>query len=353
MKIVIAIDSFKGCLSSSEANEAAAEGAREACPEAEIRQVIVSDGGEGFLTAYHEAVGGEWVELTVLDPLMRPVRAKYLMLEKLAVIEMAAASGLTLISEEERNPLVASTYGTGQLIADAVLKGAEQIVVGLGGSATSDAGQGMLQALIDSFSLNGYWEEMDALKRVRFTIASDVKNPLYGPQGAARVFAPQKGATPEMVEQLEKRAIRFAADSARRLGFDRSEVPGAGAAGGLGYALMQYLDADCQSGIDLLLEAVDFGRLVSDADLVVTGEGKADSQTLMGKLPMGVLRYAGHSRVCLIAGRVNNRDALLQAGFARVECVNPLGISLEEAMCPEVAKQNIRQTVCKMLRKWN
>ncbi len=353
MKIVIAIDSFKGCLSSSEANEAAAEGAREACPEAEIRQVIVSDGGEGFLTAYHAAVGGEWVELTVLDPLMRPVRAKYLMLEKLAVIEMAAASGLTLISEEERNPLVASTYGTGQLIADAVMKGAEQIVVGLGGSATSDAGQGMLQALIDSFSLNGCWEDIDALQRVRFTIASDVKNPLCGPQGAARVFAPQKGATPEMVELLEEHAIRFAADSARRFGFDRSEVPGAGAAGGLGYALMQYLNADCQSGIDLLLEAVDFGRLVSDADLVVTGEGKADSQTLMGKLPMGVLRYAGHSRVCLIAGRVNNREALLQAGFARVECVNPPGISLEEAMCPEVAKQNIRQTVCKMLRKWN
>lgn len=350
MKIVIAIDSFKGCLSSMEANAAAAEGVKDVCKDADIKQVIVSDGGEGFLTAYHAALGGEFVELTVMNPLMRPVRARYLLKNRLAVIEMAEASGLTLIAKEERNPMLATTYGTGQLIADAVKKGVERIIVGLGGSATCDAGWGMLQALIDNFSKNGKWEEMDELKRKRFTIASDVRNPLCGEHGAARVFAPQKGATQEMVELLEARAKQFADASARRFGFDRSEEVGAGAAGGLGYALMQYLDADCQSGIDLLLEAMDFEKFACDADCVVTGEGSADRQTLMGKLPMGVLRHAGKAAVCLIAGQVNDRQELLQAGFAHVECVNPPEISLEEAMRPEVAKQNIRWTVCGILR---
>ena len=351
MKIVLAIDSFKGCLSSMEANEAAAEGVKDAYWDAEIRQVAVSDGGEGFLSAYHAAIGGEYVELTVMNPLMRPVRARYLLKDGLAVVEMAEASGLTLIAKEERNPMIATTYGTGQLIADAVRKGVERIVVGLGGSATCDAGQGMLQALIDRFSRNGEWDEMDELKRVRFTIASDVRNPLCGEQGAARVFAPQKGATAEMVELLEARAKQFAEASARRFGFDRSEEAGAGAAGGLGYALMQYLDADCQSGIDLLLEAMDFEKIACDADCVVTGEGSADCQTLMGKLPMGVLRHAGKAAVCLIAGQVSDREDLLHAGFACVECINSPGISLEEAMRPEVAKQNIRRTVCRILKR--
>lgn len=351
MKIIIAIDSFKGCLSSMEANAAAAEGVKDACNDADIRQVAVSDGGEGFLSAYHAAIGGEFVELPVMNPLMRPVRAKYLLKDRLAVIEMAQASGLTLIANHERNPLIATTYGTGQLIADAVRQGAERIIVGLGGSATSDAGQGMLQALIDTFSKNGAWENMEELKRVHFTIASDVSNPLCGEQGAARVFAPQKGATPEMVEQLEHRAKQFAAASAHLLGYDRSEAPGAGAAGGLGYALMQYLDADSQSGIDLLLEAMDFKKLTSDADLVVTGEGRADTQTLMGKLPIGILRHSGQTPVCLIAGQVLDPQSLLQAGFSQVECINPPELPIESALHPEVAHQNIRRTVCRILKK--
>ena len=350
MKIVIAIDSFKGCLSSVEANAAAAEGVKDACKDADIRQVAVSDGGEGFLSAYHAAIGGEFVQLTVMNPLMRPVQAKYLLKDRLAVIEMAEASGLTLIANHERNPLITTTYGTGQLIADAVRKGAERIIVGLGGSATCDAGQGMLQALIDTFSKNGAWENMDELKRVHFTIASYVSNPLGGEQGAARVFAPQKGATPEMVEQLELRARQFAEASALRLGFDRSEEAGAGAAGGLGYALMQYLDADSQSGIDLILEAMDFEQLTSDADLVVTGEGRADTQTLMGKLPIGILRHSGHTPVCLIAGQVTDLHQLLQAGFSHVSCINPPETPISEALHPEVAQQNIRRTVCRLLK---
>ena len=352
MKIVVAIDSFKGCLTSREANQAATEGIRNDCPDAEVIQVPVSDGGEGFLEAFHAAIGGELIELTVRDPLMRPVSAQYLLHNELAVIEIAQASGLTLLTREERNPMVATSYGTGQLVADAVRKGAKHIIVGLGGSATSDAGIGMLHALIDALtngraalSKHGIWDDVEELKHVRFTIASDVKNPLCGEHGAAHVFAPQKGATPDMVHQLDERARKFAEVSAKHFGYDRSEHEGAGAAGGLGYAFLQYMNADCKPGIELLLDTIKYHEIVRDADLVITGEGSADRQTLMGKLPMGILKQSGHVPVCLIAGRISDKQELLKAGFARVECINPEGISLEEAMHKEVAIQNIIKTV--------
>ena len=330
MKVVIAIDSFKGCLTSKEANEAAAEGIRNANPDAEIIEVPVSDGGEGYMEAFHAAIGGTLIEVTVRDPLMRPVLAKYLLHNEMAVIEIAQASGLTLLTKEERNPMVATSYGTGQLVADAVRKGAKHIIVGLGGSATSDAGIGMLRALI----------------------ASDVKNPLCGENGAAHVFAPQKGATPEMVVALDERARKFAEISAKHFGYDRSQMAGAGAAGGLGYAFLQYLHAKSMSGIQLLLDTIRFKELVEDADLIITGEGSADRQTLMGKLPMGILEQAGQTPVILIAGRINDRQDLLNAGFARVECINPPDLPLEEAMRKEVAQQNIRQLI-EQLDTWN
>jgi glycerate kinase len=336
--IIVAIDSFKGCLTSMEANHAAAEGIRRVLPDAEIVQVPVSDGGEGFLEAFHAAIGGELVEVTVRDPLMRPIKAKYLLKGETAVIEMAQASGLTLLTNEERNPMVATSYGTGQLVADAVRKGAKHVIVGLGGSATSDAGMGMLQALKENL----------LPKDVRFTIASDVKNPLYGENGAAQVFAPQKGATADDVLQLDERARKFAEDSARHFGYDRSQEEGAGAAGGLGYAFLQYLDADCKPGIQLLLETIHFDEMVKDADLIITGEGAADRQTLMGKLPMGILQRSAGVPVCLIAGRIKNQEELLKAGFARVACINPDGITLEEAMRKEVAKRNISDTVSRL-----
>ena len=336
--IIVAIDSFKGCLTSMEANQAAAEGIRRVLPDAEIVQVPVSDGGEGFLEAFHAAIGGELVEVTVKDPLMRPIKAKYLLKGETAVIEMAQASGLTLLTNEERNPMVATSYGTGQLVADAVRKGAKHVIVGLGGSATSDAGIGMLQALKENLPP----------KDVRFTIASDVKNPLYGENGAAQVFAPQKGATADDVLQLDERARKFAEDSARHFGYDRSQEEGAGAAGGLGYAFLQYLDADCKPGIQLLLETIHFDEMVKDADLIITGEGAADRQTLMGKLPMGILQRSAGVPVCLIAGRIKNQEELLKAGFARVACINPDGITLEEAMRKEVAKRNISDTVSRL-----
>lgn len=349
MKIVLAIDSFKGCLTSVEANQAAAEGIRTVRPDAEIVQVAVSDGGEGFLEAFHAAIGGEMVTIGVRDPLMRRISARYLLKGDTAVIEMAQACGLTLLSADERNPLLATSYGVGLLVADAVRRGARHIIVGLGGSATSDAGIGMIRALIDAFAPHGTWDDVQALRPVRFTIASDVQNPLCGANGAAHVFAPQKGATPEMVRRLDARARRFAEVSARHFGYDRSQQPGAGAAGGLGYAFLQYLDADCQPGIRLLLDALHFRELISDATLIVTGEGSADRQTLMGKLPMGILQQSHGIPVALIAGRISDCDRLLRAGFAKVKCINPAGLPQEVAIQSSIACRNIAETVSQLL----
>ena len=343
MKVIIAIDSFKGCLTSKEANEAAAEGIRKKYPDAEIVEVPVSDGGEGYMEAFHAAIGGRLEGVTVRDPLMRPITARYLLHNDMAVIEIAQASGLTLLTNEERNPMVATSYGTGQLVADAIRKGAKHIIVGLGGSATSDAGMGMLRALVDAFSKKGTWDDINVFKDVHFTIASDVNNPLYGEKGAAHVFAPQKGATQEMVVALDKRARKFAEVSAKHFGYDRSQMAGAGAAGGLGYAFLQYLHAKSMSGIQLLLDTIRFKEIVKDADLIITGEGSADRQTLMGKLPMGILEQAGPVPVVLIAGRISDCEELLEAGFAQVKCINPPGMPLEEAMRKEVAQQNIRK----------
>lgn len=346
-KIIVAIDSFKGCLTSAEANQAAAEGILAKMPEAKVVQVPVSDGGEGWLEAFQAAMGSEIVEVNVKDPLMRTVVAQYLVQGDTAVIEIAKASGLTLLSPEERNPMVATSYGTGQLVVDAVRRGCKNIIVGLGGSATSDCGIGMIRAIIDSFAKGGSWDDVRELDDVRFIIATDVTNPLCGENGAAHVFAPQKGATQEQVLALDARAKRFAMASAKHMGRDCQNKPGAGAAGGLGYAFLQYMNAECRSGIDLLLDTIHFDGLLQDADLVITGEGSADRQTLMGKLPFGILQRAQRHDVpvMLIAGRIADEQLLLDAGFSRVACINPPDFPLEIAMQPETAKENIRRTV--------
>ena len=359
-KIIVAIDSFKGCLTSAEANQAACEGILAKMPEAKVVQVPVSDGGEGWLGAFKAAMGGSIVEVNVKDPLMRHIAAQYLIQGDTAVIEIAKASGLTLLKPEERNPMVATSYGTGQLVVDAVRKGCKHIIVGLGGSATSDCGIGMLRAIIDAFAKGGSWDDVRELDDVRFTIATDVTNPLCGENGAAHVFAPQKGATEEHVLALDVRAKRFAEASAKHMSRDCQNMPGAGAAGGLGYAFLQYMNAECRSGIDLLLDTIHFDDLLQDADLVITGEGSADRQTLMGKLPFGILQRAqrhplppspkGEGEVCnvpvmLIAGRIADEQQLLDAGFSSVACINPPGIPLEIAMQPATAKENIRRTV--------
>ena len=376
-KIIVAIDSFKGCLTSAEANQAACEGILSKMPDAKVVQVPVSDGGEGFMEAFQAAMGGSIVEVNVKDPLMRTIVAQYLLQGDTAVIEIAKASGLTLLSPEERNPMVATSYGTGQLVVDAVRKGCKHIIVGLGGSATSDCGIGMLRAIIDSltsgracsrsaiesssdcsrsiaaFSKGGNWDDVRELDDVRFTIATDVTNPLCGENGAAHVFAPQKGATDEQVLALDARAKRFAEASAKHLGRDCQNNPGAGAAGGLGYAFLQYMNANCRSGIDLLLDTIHFDDLLQDANLVITGEGSADRQTLMGKLPFGILQRAQHHHVpvMLIAGRIADEQLLLDAGFSRVACINPPDLPLEIALQPATAKENIRRTIAEKIFK--
>ena len=331
---------MKGSLTSREANEAARQGVLCRWPQAEVCCVAVSDGGEGFVDAVSATAHWQTVEVEVMDPLMRPVRARYLIYKHRAVVEMAQASGLGLLRPEERNPLVASSYGTGQLIADALRHGATDITVGLGGSATSDCGRGMLEALHGR-----------DVAQTSFFIATDVANPLLGPEGAAHVFAPQKGATPEMVDELERRAHDFARESQSRMGYDCSMAPGAGAAGGVGYAMMQYMGARRVSGVDYILDLADFDGLLADADLVITGEGRADCQTLMGKLPQGVLRRAQGRAVpvLLLAGQVADSEALSGAGFSSVVQVTPPGMPIAEALRPEVARRNI----CEAVARWS
>ena len=351
MKAILAIDSFKGCLTSKEANNAAAKAIHDIFPDAETIEIPVSDGGEGWLDAFHAAIGGEIITIDVCDPLLRPIHADYLKCGDLAAIEVAKACGLTLLAPDERNPLVASTYGVGQLVVDAVRRGCRRIVVGLGGSGTSDAGKGMVKAIEEGLNDGKPMTDCPTLSGVRFSIASDVDNPLCGPRGAAHIFAPQKGATPEMVEILDRQAAEFAKAAAEAFGHDCSLRPGAGAAGGLGYAFMQFLNADCQLGIELLLDTIRFAEIVHNADIVFTGEGSADRQTLMGKLPFGVMRRARTEGVptYLIAGRVADRQALLDAGFAEAVSINPPDLSFEQAILPQNAKSNIATTVKSLL----
>ena len=351
-RYLLVIDSFKGCLTSPEAEAVVSEAILSCEADAEVISIPVSDGGEGMLDAFLSVMGGERVSLRVRDPLGRAITAAYgVTREGVALIESARAVGLHLVPPHRRDPLCASSYGVGEMVADAYRRGCQRFIVGLGGTATCDGGVGMLQALADALGVE--WEEFgEALSDCHFVLASDVTNPLCGPCGAAHVFAPQKGATPAMVSLIESRMRELAARVADHFGYDRSDVPGAGAAGGLGYAFMQFLGAECHSGIDLLLEYLHFDELVSVADYVITGEGSADEQTLMGKLPYGIMRRARSAGVptWLVAGRVGAKDKLLAAGFDRVACINPFGTPPEVAMRPEVARTNLSRTLLSLLR---
>lgn len=353
MHILLALDSFKGCLTSEEVEAAFARALT--ARGADVSSLPLSDGGEGMLQAFTAALHGQTIEVEVHDPLMRPVTARYgLAPDGTAIIESAQACGLTLIPAAERNPLTATSYGVGELVAHAARRGCRRFIIGLGGSGTSDAGRGMLRGLTDTLAPGGTIDEVihNMLGGCRFVLASDVRNPLYGPEGAAHVFAPQKGATPDMVDELDRRARHFAELSARRMGWDASTRPGAGAAGGLGYAFLQYLQATMESGADLLLDLAGFDHLLKHADLVITGEGHADRQTLMGKLPERVMRRARQQGipVWLIAGQADDAASLLPAGFSRVSSLTPAGMPLEEAIRPETARKNILRWV---ERNWN
>ena len=361
MHILIAIDSFKGCLTSQEANCAAAEGILDSFPYAKITALPVSDGGEGWLDAVHQAIGGEIHTAKTLDPLLRPICAPYIYVPQTdtVFIECAKVIGLGLLAERDRHPLGLYSHGMADLLIAAwQAHPGCRFVVGLGGSATCDIGAGLFMGLED------FDKELNLRnkEKPKVTIASDVANPLCGPTGAARLFAPQKGATPEEVEILERRAS-FTALRWKRLlnGKDCSDMAGAGAAGGLGYAFMQWLDAEYRPGIDLLLELSDFRRLAADADIIITGEGCADRQTLLGKVPMGILKSvqsreketaANKPSVCLIAGKVEDKDQLLQAGFSHVESINPPSLPLSLAMQKQTAISNVRTTVRRIINRY-
>ena len=369
-KIVVASDSFKGCLSSMQVADAVERAVLQACPACDVIKIDVADGGEGTMDALQHTLGGQKVCIEVSDPLGRPVRASYVILEDgtSAVVEMAVASGLPLLSPEERNPLETSTYGTGQLIADALNKGCRKFLIGIGGSATNDAGMGMLQALGYRFTdaqgnvLCGCGESLEkvasidassaspALKESEFIVACDVDAPLYGPKGAAYVFAPQKGADTETVERLDNGLKHFSEVVAKSMDVieEYAHTHGAGAAGGLGFGLMTFLNARLVSGINMVLDAIGFDSIIKDADLIITGEGRIDSQTLAGKTPYGVLQRAKLQGIPVVAigGSVQlEPEETEAAGFASILQTTPPDTRIEDALNPETASRNIIRAI--------
>ncbi len=371
MRVVIAIDSFKGCLTSREAGEAACRGVLKAWPTAQVTVLPVSDGGDGLLDAFVAACGADVKSITARDALMRAVEARFAAAGNLACVEVAQAAGLSLLKSDERDAMHATSFGVGQLLK-AVARWPE-VVVGLGGTATSDAGVGMMQALgLRFFDNNGDemlpgqvdLERIAAVDKSGFllsakpckvVIASDVCNPLYGPQGAAHVFAPQKGASPAEVERLDAGMRNLARVMRPMLGDDVALRPGAGAAGGMGYALMALFDAQFVEGAKWMLDLLNFDKLVDGADMVITGEGSADEQTLMGKLPSAVMRVAQAAGVptLLVAGRVRNADVLHAAGFTHVQCINDPDTPLSVAMRPDYAAARLTHTTADTLSVHN
>lgn len=357
MKIVFAFDSFKGCLSAQEACAAAAQAAREAYPAAEIEQIPLSDGGEGLVSCVSRLLPVRLVTIQVHGPFIQPVQATYALSPdgQTAYMEMAAAAGLTLMPQDQRNPMLTTTYGVGEMLLDAAHRGCQHIIMGIGGSATCDAGEGMIDSLVRAGVFATEESKLFAnnpepsLSIPKITVACDVTNPLYGPNGAAYVFGPQKGATPNQVELLDQRLRDF---ERRTIALGKAtpahaSIPGAGAAGGLGYGLMTYLGATLRSGIDIILDLLHFDQRIAGADFVFTGEGKSDAQTLMGKVPMGVLRRVPAH---LLSGAIEDPKALLQAGFLTVGSINE-GDSrpLAQLLQKEVAIENMKQSILRRL----
>lgn len=373
MKVVVAIDSLKGSLTSMDAGLAIKEGIQKAHPAAQVIVKPLADGGEGTTDALIEGMGGERIDLTVTGPLGKQVSAYYGYLSEshTAILEMASAAGIILITEKEKNPLVATTFGVGEMILDAVRRGCQNFIIGIGGSATNDGGIGMLQALGYRF-LNSDKQDVGQgaqalenitfidtshvapdLARCHFQIACDVTNPLCGENGATYVYGPQKGVTDELKEPLDSAMAHFARITATTLGNQFSQAKGAGAAGGLGFAFLSYLNAELTPGIDLILSAVDLENTLKDADYVVTGEGRLDHQTAMGKAPVGVAKLAKKYGLTVLAfaGGVTTdaracNDAGIDAFFPIVRGIT----TLEEAMKPENARTNMIDSVEQVFR---
>lgn len=371
-KIVIAADSFKGSITSAEFADVCEGVAAEMLPACRVVKVPLGDGGEGTIEALTSALHGHKLECEVCGPLMERVVARYGISAdgQTAIMEMSQASGLTLIPPERRNPLATTTYGTGQMIADALAHGCRRIVIGVGGSATNDGGIGMLSALGFRFydSLGRHMSggltgaDLDRvasfdfpaehkLDGVEFLVACDVDNPFCGPSGAAPVFAAQKGADAATIERLDSAMAKFAELVRQRMGSDIATMAGAGAAGGLGGAFAAFLGGKLKPGIEMVLDAVGFDRLIEGADLIVTGEGRIDSQTVRGKTPFGVLQAARRKSIPVIAlgGSVVDSPELDAAGFAAVMSIQQSPVTLEEAMRPETSRRNLAATFRQLL----
>ena len=367
MKIVIAPDSFKESLTAMEVANEIERGFRTVLPNAEYVKMPVADGGEGTVQSMIDATNGSLIWTTVTGPAGDKVNAFYGILgdsyrgsEKTAVIEMAAASGLHLVTGEQRNPLFTTSYGTGELIVDALNRGIKHIIIGLGGSATNDGGAGMAQALgahlldaddkpiapggaaLATLQQINLTDLHPLLTQCRFEVACDVNNPLCGDHGASAIFGPQKGATSEMVEQLDT-ALNHYADVIAKAGIkDNRHLSGVGAAGGMGLGVMAFLDAQLKPGIDIVMHTVDLASHIKGASLVITGEGRLDSQTLHGKTPMGVAGVANSLNVPVvaIAGCVSDdANILLEHGFSALFSITPRALPLAEVLAN--AKSNL------------
>lgn len=355
MRIVIAPDSFKGSLTAVQAAEAMAAGVKRIFPQAELELVPMADGGEGTTAALVMATNGSLRHVTVTGPLGEPVQASYGVLGdgETAVIEMAAAAGLYLVPEDMRNPLLTTTYGVGELIAAALASGCRHLIIGIGGSATNDGGVGMAQALgarfLDVSGKDIGWgggnlkdlAHLDLapiksrLRGVKITVACDVNNPLCGPHGAAAIYGPQKGATPDMVARLDANLAHLAEVIRHHLGRDIKEVPGAGAAGGLGAGLMAFLGATLKPGIDIVIQAVGLAERLHRTNLVLTGEGKIDAQTAFGKTLAGIAQAAQANNIPVIAiagGIGDDVEPVYACGIQAVYPLTPYPLSLPEAM---------------------
>lgn len=364
MKVVVAIDSLKGSLTSLEAGNAIQKGIRNVMPDAEVYVRPLADGGEGTVEALALGMGGRIEKAVVTGPLGKPVECMYGILEhsRTAIIEMSGAAGITLVPEQDRNPLHTTTYGVGEVIKDAISKGCRHFIVGIGGSATNDGGIGMLQALgygmlnqngsPVAFGVKGLQEltkitdtyVIPELKECTFRIACDVTNPLCGEHGASAIYGPQKGATPTMIMQMDKWLGEYAALAAQKYPAANARQAGTGAAGGLGFAFLTFTNAVLESGIKIVLEETRLENYVKDADIVITGEGRLDGQTVMGKAPIGVANIAKkyNKLVLAFSGCVTEDATACNAGG--IDAYFPIlrgVISLQEAMNHDIAEKNM------------
>ena len=373
MRVVVAIDSFKGSMSSLEAGEAISNGIKKAHKDAEVEIRPLADGGEGTVEALSIGMGGRLINVDVTGPVGRKVRAVYGIVDssKTAIIEMSQAAGITLVSGDERNPLYTTTFGVGELIKDAINKGCRHFVVGIGGSATNDCGIGMLQALgyefLDKegnkvgFGASGVRDIVSIkdenvikeLSECYFRVACDVNNPLCGDLGCSAIYGPQKGATQEMVADMDGWLKNYSKIVKEKYPTADSEYPGTGAAGGLGYAFFNFTNSKLESGIKIVLDETKLEVYVKDADIVVTGEGRLDHQTVMGKAPVGVANIAKkyNKKVIAFSGSVTEDAGVcnehgIDAFFPILRRI----VTLEEAMQTDTAKQNLTDTAEQVFR---